>query len=160
MALASNIHVRATDESNNPLPQVQVQILSQGNTVRRAVSNSQGQAEFAELPNGVYDITASKIGFETATQTHVAIQNNSLQTIEIVLSPKIAVREEVKVAGSDVPLEEPASQAVEISRREIKDLAANSTTVRDVLPLVPGVLRSTDGQIQISGQSEHHSTFL
>ena len=160
LALASNIHIRATDEASNPLPQVQVQILSQGNVVRRAVTNRQGQAEFAELPNGVYDITASKTGFETASQTHVAIQNNSLQTIEIVLSPKIAVREEVNVAGSDVPLEEPASQTVEISRREMKDMAANSTTVRDALPLVPGVLRSADGQIQISGQSEHHSTFL
>src|SRR5690349_13656339 len=68
---ASNIHVRATDDTNHALPQVQVQILSQGKVVRTAVSSSEGQAEFAELPNGVYDIVASKNGFETATQTHV-----------------------------------------------------------------------------------------
>lgn len=157
---ASNIHVRATDDANQPLPQVQVQILSQGKAIRTAVSNSQGQAEFAELPNGVFDIVASKPGFETATETHVGVQNNSLQTIEIVLSPKMAVREEVSVAGSDVPLEQPASPTVEISRTEIKQSAVNPTSVKDALPLVPGVLRSPDGQIQISGQSEHHSTFL
>ncbi len=161
LALAANIQVRATDDSNHPLSDVKVQVLLQGKIVRSAISNSQGQAEFPELPNGIYDISASKEGFEPALQKHVQVQNNSLESIEIVLSPKLVVKEEVSVdAGTVSPLESTASSATEISRLQIKEIPGKPATVKDALPLVPGVLKSADGQIQISGLSEHHSAFL
>jgi hypothetical protein len=162
IAVASTtIQIRATDQNNHPLANVQVQVSSQGKVVQSAVTNSSGRAEFAALPDGAYDLAASKPGFQQAMQKGIVVRNSSLELIEIVLSPQLTVKEVVSVAaGAQVSLEQSSSPSSEVARTEMKQLPSRPATVKDALPLVPGVLQSQDGQIQISGMSEHHSTFL
>ncbi len=158
---STTIQIRATDQNNHPLGKVQVQISSQGKTVQTAVTDAAGRAEFASLPDGSYDIAASKQGFQLAVEKGIVVRNGSLEQIEIVLSPQITVKEEVSVAaGSQVPLEQSSSPQSEIARNEVKQLPIRPATAKDALTVVPGVLQSPDGQIQISGMSEHHSAFL
>ncbi len=159
--LASNVHVRATDAANHPLAGVQVQILSHGKPVQGAVTDSQGHAEFPSLTDGVYDISAAKDGFQTVVQKNIAVHNGSLESIDVELSPQITVKEEVSVAaGVEVPLQESASPKSEISRVGMKETPNRPTTVKDALPLVPGVIQTPDGQTNIAGMSEHHSLML
>ena len=160
-AAPTAIKIRATDQNNHPLANVQVQISSQGKIVQTAVTNAAGNAEFAALADGAYDIAASKPSFQSVVEKNIAVRNGSLELIEIVLSPLLKVTEEVSVAaGAQVALEQSSSPQSEIARTEVKQLPTRPATVKDALPLLPGVLQSPDGQIQISGMSEHHSVFL
>src|SRR5262249_13187102 len=52
------------------------------------------------------------------------------------------------------------SPPTELQREQVKVLPSRPATVADVLPLVPGVVRSPDGQLRISGGSEFHSAFV
>src|SRR5262249_59035501 len=56
--------------------------------------------------------------------------------------------------------EQTASTATELQAAEVKYLPSNPTTVSDALPLVPGVIRSPQGEIKISGSSENRSAFI
>ena len=160
-AASTTIKIRATDQNDHPLAKVRVQISSQGTVAQTVITNDAGRAEFAAVPDGAYDISASKPGFQLAVQKNIAVRNGSLELIEIVLSPLLTVKEEVSVAaGAQVSLEQSSSPQSEIARAEVKQLPTRPATVKDALPLVPGVLQSADGQIQISGMSEHHSAFL
>jgi len=63
---------------------------------------------------------------------------------------------------ADAPGSEPqsASSSTTLRRDEIKSLPNRPATVADALPLVPGVVRSADGQIIIDGGGEHKSAFV
>lgn len=158
---STTIKIRATDQNDHPLANVRVQISSQGKVLQTAVTNDAGRAEFASVPDGAYDVSASKPGFQLAVQKNIAVRNASLELIEIVLFPLLTVKEEVSVAaGAQVSIEQSSSPQSEIARTEVKQLPTRPATAKDALPLVPGVLQSADGQVQISGMSEHHSAFL
>src|SRR5689334_6406516 len=74
-AATTPIQIRATDDANHPLAHVRVEISSHGRLVESALTNSSGRAEFAALPDGAYDIAASRSGFQLAVEKNVAVRN-------------------------------------------------------------------------------------
>src|SRR5205814_1843784 len=76
--------------------------------------------------------------------------------------PKVQLKDVVVnvQAGSEAPVEKGASPAVALSRVEVKGIPSRPATVKDTLPLVPGVVRSTEGEIKISGNGEHRSALV
>src|SRR5499426_2153761 len=159
---SSLIRIIAQDEANNPVPGVTVQIKRDKEVVSATVTDEKGEAIAANLTPGKYDIVVSKEGFETRAQQGVALAAAPVE-VKFTLVPKIALSDKVDISASAsaaVTLEQTASVATELQAAQIKNLPSKPTSVSDALPLVPGVIRSPQGEIKISGSGENRSAFI
>ena len=104
-------------------------------------------------------VSASLQGFFVAVQD-IAIGEPSV--IKITLTPAPTVQQSVTVQGSNSqnPLAEASSSETTLSTGSAKSSPLRPSTVIDTLPLVPGVIRTPDGRVQVSGVDEVHSSLL
>src|SRR5215470_363576 len=152
-AQTPTIRVITLDESNRPAAAV----------VGGAVTNEKGEAEFPLPAPGDYEITAAKEEFETLTQSELKIVAGAALEVRFVMVPKIKIGEKIDVtasAASSTPLEQGASPSTDLQRQQVKDSAVRVANVADALPLVPGVIRTDQGYLKISGTSENRSAML
>src|SRR5262249_835759 len=77
------------------------------------------------------------------------------------LVAKIQVSDKVDIsASSNTALPEQTSSTGTELTAQVKSLPNKPSSVSDVLPLVPGVIRTFQGEIKISGSSENRSAFI
>ena len=132
---------------------VEVTVARNGSVISKTLTNSQGIAEFS-LPANDYEITVEKAGFERQTRR---IESGSVE-ISFELVRKIEIQDTVTITGTEAKSATAASG--EFQRDQLQQLANKPTTVADALPLIPGISRSPDGEINISGNGEHRSALI
>jgi hypothetical protein len=156
------IRVTASDESDKPVPGALVEVKLNGSVVATTVTNEKGEAQFAELAPGTYEVSISKESFEPLNQSDVALKTGAPIEVKFTMIPKVQLKDVVVnvQAGRETGIEKGASPAAELGRAEVKNIPGNPATVKDTLPLVPGVVRSTEGEIKISGTGEHRSALV
>src|SRR5262249_32182786 len=114
-----------------------------------------------QLRPGNYEVVASKSGYQTLTKSDVIVTGDSAVELEVTLVPKLELKEAVTLqATPDNPVEQGASVPTEIQHNEIQKLPNKPASVAEVLPLLPGIIRTPDDEIRISGSSEHRSAFI
>jgi len=153
------LQVSVLDKEGNPVPEVKISFRLEGRELFSATSDTKGVAQFPGITSGSYEVAVEKTGFFPASQ---AIELISLESaVEFTLSPNPAGSDKVEVRA-DAPGSEQqsTSSSTTLRRDEIKSLPNRPATVADALPLVPGVVRSADGQIIIDGEGEHKSAFV
>jgi hypothetical protein len=125
----------------------------------KAVTDAKGLATLIDCgPTAALHLTASLAGYIPAT-TGGPLQDRA--AIEITLSKTILVRETTTVqADSPDVLSESASSEAKLPIESATSSPLRPSTVVDALPLVPGVIRTPDGRVQIAGQDEEHSSLL
>jgi hypothetical protein len=156
------IRIIAQDEANKPVSGVEVQIKRGAEVVSAIVTDEKGEAAATNLAPGKYEVVVSKEGFETRAQQDVTLTAAAVE-VKFTLVPKIALSDKVDIsanASAAVALEQTASVATELQAAQVKNLPSKPTTVSDALPLVPGVIRSPQGEIKISGSGENRSAFI
>src|SRR5437667_7376108 len=132
-------------------------------SVVKTISDSQGIASLTNLQSGSYTLTVMKEGFESLTRTDILIGQEPETEIAIVLAIA-AVTEHVTIttpgeaatsvaAGSNTP-------AGNLKRDSLRTLPLALARVDEALPLIPGVIRSTKGELSIKGASEQQSALL
>ncbi len=70
------------------------------------------------------------------------------------------VRESITVEAQAPSAEEGGSVPSTIAAETVQQLPWRPSTVRDALPVIPGVVRTPDGKLRIAGSAEHRSTLL
>jgi Carboxypeptidase regulatory-like domain/TonB-dependent Receptor Plug Domain len=158
---SSQIRIIAQDETNNPVSGVAVQIKRNNEVVSAIVTDEKGEA-IANLIPGKYEVVVSKEGFETRAQQDVTLSAAAAVEVKFTLVPKIALSDQVNISASASAAmpEQTASVATELQPSQIRNLPSKPTSVTDALPLVPGVIRSPQGEIKISGSGENRSAFI
>jgi hypothetical protein len=157
------IRIIAQDEVNNPVSGVAVQIKRGAEVVGAIVTDEKGEAAATNLAPDKYEIVVTKEGFETLAQQDVTLTADADVEVKFTLVPKIALSDKVDISASAsaaVTPEQTASVATELQAALVKSLPSKPTTVSDVLPLIPGVIRSPQGEIKISGSGENRSAFI
>ncbi len=154
---AAQIRVITLDQSNQPVSGVEVQIQRDGNVVARATTGANGSADFSTLASGSYDVIVDKTGFERLTRRIDNLRPGSPVEITFSLVPKIELKDTLTITGVN---DTPVASSGDFQRNQLQQLASRPTTVTDALPLVPGVSRSPDGEINISGTGEHRSALI
>src|SRR3984893_17884358 len=155
----STLEVSILDNQGNPSPEVGIRVLREGRPLFSANSDTKGLAHIPGIPSGSYEVVVEKKGFFPASHP---IDLNGLEgAVEFTLSPKRVESEKVEVRA-DAPgsAQQSATSSTTLQRDEMKSLPNRPATVADALPLVPGVVRSADGQIIIDGGGEHKSAFV
>ncbi|HKP10688.1 MAG TPA: carboxypeptidase regulatory-like domain-containing protein, partial [Blastocatellia bacterium] len=157
----ATVRVTTHDEAEKAVAAVLVELKRNGATVTKATTDDKGVAEFTNVAAGTYEVVVSKEGLETLNQPDVAVTAGTPVEINFTVVPKVNLSDTVNVqAGADSRVEKSASVANELPRETVKELPGKPATVKDTLPLVPGVVRSPEGEIKISGQGEHRSALI
>ena len=77
---------------------------------------------------------------------------------------RIVLLSQKKVIQASVATENPALEQVSapstMHSEDVKSLPSRPATVANTLPLVPGITRTPDGEIQIGGNGEHRSALV
>src|SRR5436190_19540626 len=95
------IRVTASDESDKPVVGVLVEVKFKGTVSATLVTNDKGEAEFANLVPGSYEVVVSKESFEPLTQSDVSVTAGAPIEIRFTMIPKVHLNDAVTVhAGS------------------------------------------------------------
>ncbi|HYL78134.1 MAG TPA: TonB-dependent receptor, partial [Bryobacteraceae bacterium] len=152
------LRVFVVDSQGSPVFGANVRVGPESALIAERLTESTGMVNFERVQCGSWTVSAAKDGFETAVKT-AQITGGGVATVSLVLSPKM-VRSSVDVVESAPPVEQAATNKTELHPTEVKTLPTNPATVTDTLPLVPGVVRSQDGELKIAGTSEQHSALV
>jgi hypothetical protein len=129
-----------------------------------ATADEQGIAAFpAALTPGKYTLRVESQGFETLNRNDVVIKDGGITEIAVAL--KVAtVTASVTVAApaeGATNVQAGASTAAGILQREsLQRLPLAAARIDQALPLIPGVVRSSTGEISIEGANEQQSALL
>jgi hypothetical protein len=120
-----------------------------------------GGFEFTGLIPGSYDLTCAALGYEPVIQRDIGIAEGQPPFIQVVLPREIIVRQkvEVKEKAPAVSLETTAPPAT-INSNQLRTLPLVEQKFLAALPLVPGVIRTPDGRINIKGVTENQGMLL
>jgi hypothetical protein len=154
------VDVSVLDQANQAVPGVQVQLKMGQNVVSSAQTDQKGHAEFKQLQPAHYEITATKEGFESVQKADLDLSQAGSISVELTLVPALARRDSIEVRGRATPVEQGASSSNELPAQTAKELPSRPATVADALPLIPGVVRSPEGGLKISGSGEHRSALI
>ena len=143
-----SINGTITDTLNNPLHHINAVIPG---TTFGAASDESGKYEILNLPNGIYTIKISAVGYQSVIKENIVINNKSV-VVNIVLMEEVIKSGEVVVTSgkyeqkkSDLPVSAEIIEGTEFLKRNFSDL-------EDALRYVPGI-NMVDDQISIRGSS-------
>src|SRR5882672_4276235 len=161
------VRVSVTDAQQRPIAGAVCSLWPANNNAKVAATAStdeQGVAKFpATLTPGNYRLRVESAGFETFNRNDVVVKNG--ETTEVAVSLKIAaVTESVTIAlipDEATNVQAGASTAAgTLQRQSLQRLPLAAARVDEALPLIPGVVRSSTGEISIEGAREQQSALL
>jgi hypothetical protein len=130
--------------------------LKGGAQVAETSANDAGEYEFTKLSPGEYTLEATAGGFKASSKTitirtaETLLENISLEVADVTASVTVAS------AVENVQTTE-AAPASTVKRNTLQTLPLPNEQMLDAMPLVPGVVRGPDGQIDIKGARSSQS---
>jgi hypothetical protein len=124
------------------------------------VSNELGRYTFSSVLYGRYEITVTLAGFDTVTKP-ITIEDDVPPKVDFQLVLK-GQPETVNVTpeGPGVDLTSSSGGAPALNASALKSLVELNQDFQDALPLLPGVVRGTDGLIRIKGGRTNQANTL
>ena len=152
------LRVFVVDSESGPVFDADVRIASGAQALGQSSTLSLGVVDFANLPCGSVSVSAAKQGFDPAAGA-VTMTDAARAQITLTLRPQ-AQRSSVDVTDTAAPIEQASSQSTEVRLAEVKTLPNKPATVSEILPLVPGIVKSPDGELKIDGAGEQRSALV
>jgi hypothetical protein len=156
----ASIQVSAADQGGRPVAGVQLLLRTGQDMAAAAETDQAGHAAFTQLKPARYDVTATKDGFEDLLKSGLDLSAGGSLVLELTMVPALARKDSIEVRGTATPVEQGPSQRQEVEAQDARELPSRPATVSDALPLVPGVVRSPGGGLQLSGSGEHRSALI
>ena len=125
----------------------------------QTITDSDGEFEFTGLVAGVYTITVEYSGFKKFEQK-ITVQIEATVEQNILLQP-IPLTEQVTVTDNrtDAVRTESSTPAT-VTTQNLRDAPLIDEKFQDALPLLPGVVRGPDGNLNIKGTRPTQSGIL
>jgi hypothetical protein len=152
------LRVVVIDSQQGKVFNADVRVLSAKSILSDLSTGTDGFIEAGEVPCGMWNVTVTKADFETSTQP-VSITNAASKEVRFILTPN-RVSSSVEVIEKIPPVEQSASTSNELTPVEVKTLPTNPATVEETLPLVPGILRTSRGELSIEGAGVERSAMV
>ncbi|MFN2510225.1 MAG: TonB-dependent receptor domain-containing protein [Pyrinomonadaceae bacterium] len=148
-------------EKRRPLPGVVVNLSGERLPDKKlqTVSDEEGRYDFTGLTAGDYAVTVELQGFKKFEQK-IIVQIEATVELNILLQP-IALSETVTVTEdkTDAGKTESTTAGV-ITSATLRDAPLTDQKFQDALPLLPGVVRGPDGNLNIKGTRPNQSGIL
>ncbi len=124
-----------------------------------ATTDAEGRYAFTKLSSGSYTIEARLDGFKPFAESVVVKQGDSkIENVRLELD-KVVQKIEVRDKAAAVSTESSDSTAT-VSSRQFTTLPLAEQKFKEALPLVPGVVRTKDGKLNIKGVPENQGMLL
>lgn len=149
------VHVTCTDTANRPLRGVRVSLESGGAAVAAGTSNARGVVSFS-VQSGSYLLTAAKKGYFPVVQPVRVLAPRALE-VALQFAKRSAVSKTVTVTASPEAAQGASSPAQLLEAATVRRLPVPGQQLQQALPLVPGVVRTPDGRININGARENEN---
>ena len=149
----------AVKDANGVVPGVTVELINEATTaVREAVTNDQGEYNFAAIPPGTYSVKASLTGFKTYENRGVRVGTQQFITLDISLEVG-TLQETITVTGA-APLIETsnASTGTMIDSEQMQALPSLGRAAFLFALTVPTVVHS--GDVQFARQQDQTNVSL
>jgi hypothetical protein len=146
-----------SDPSNAVIANANIKLRDQqSGVVRETITNSEGYYTFASVPPGTYEITVSSPGFETHSQTGVALGGGDKLNVNITLT--IGNTANTVVVSGSVDLITPVDSGEKSDRLTIKELEnfiQVGTNAAEFLKIMPGfaISNGTSNTASYTGQT-------
>lgn len=152
------LRVLVKDSQEAPIYDAEVRVSGAERDLPVQKTDANGLAEFTQVSCGGWTVTAAKTGFGDSKAT-AEVGGNPVAEITLTMNPEIN-RASLEVTDTAPPIEQTSSRNYELQPDEVKTLPSNPATVSDVLPLIPGVVRSPHGELQFDGAGEQRSSLV
>src|SRR5436853_227916 len=164
---SAGLRVLVADSQQRPVGGAVCSLIPANNNATAAATASTDERGVAKFPStltsGNYTLRVESPGFETFSRNEFVLKDGEITKVAISLKVA-AVTESVTVAA-------PADEATNVQagssttagilkRDSLQRLPLAAARVDQALPLIPGVVRSSTGEISIEGATEQQSTLL
>ena len=145
--------VDVVDENGTAVPSAHITLTPPSGTPQHGETDYAGRKDFSGLPPGNYALHVEKEGFFAVTEPDIAVGETA--SAEVTLNHIREFPEHVDVVYSPPAIDPAKTQASEtLTSEQIIDLPYQVTRdIRYALPLLPGVLQDSTGQLHVSGAS-------
>src|SRR5438094_6199966 len=161
--ISGDIEGTVTDRSGAVVPKAEVAARSLATgALRLMTTNASGTYRLAELPIGLYEVSASADGFKT-TVRQVEVAASTVSHADFVLA--LGARAESVVVSATTPLVEVSEDRLNtfVDQHRVTNLPISGRDINSLLGIVPGVQRVPGGgflTINITGAPRSATTFL
>jgi len=155
------IDLSVVDDKGQAIPQARIEISAQGHLLATELTDTAGKTTATLQRRNSLQLTVSKQGY-LATSAALEIKaDTEPEEVEVVLTKAELSQQSVEVHGTaSNPVVEESSSPATIAPAQAKEAPGRPATLADTLPLVPGVVRASDGSVRIAGYGESHSALL
>jgi hypothetical protein len=124
-------------------------------------TGEKGGFEYPGLAPGTYDLSCAAMDHLPIEQKDLDVSNSAGLVVRVVLPDAVTVREKVEVheTAPAIPLKS-SSPTSRLSSSGLMTLPLVQQEFKAALPLVPGVVRTPDGKINIKGSVENQGMLL
>ncbi len=125
------------------------------------VTGEKGGFGFPGLPPGKYDLACAAVDHLPVNEKGLEVTQAAGLSVRVVLPDAVRLRQSVEVreAAPTIPTESGAP-AARLSSPELIALPLVEQEFKAALPLVPGVVRTPDGKINVKGSVENQGMLL
>jgi hypothetical protein len=151
------VATKAPDGESYNIPAASLTLKREETPVGGTSTNDAGEYEFAKLLPGDYTVEVTAGGFKSSSKTvtiragETIVLNISLEVADVTASVTVATTvENLQTADATTPST--------FKQNTLQTLPLPNEQLLEAIPLVPGVLRGPDGQINMSGARASQSS--
>lgn len=124
-------------------------------------TDERGEYQFPNLPPGTYDLACAAVGYQPVMQKGLEVTDTEAPAVQVVLPPEIVIRQNVEVREQAPPVSQQSSAPpATFNAQQLRALPLTQQKFKAALPLIPGVVRTPDGRINIKGSVESQGMLL
>ena len=124
-------------------------------------TDERGRFDFPGLEPGMYDLACAAVGHLPVSQNGLKVPPANSEALQVVLPELEKLRQTIEVHDKAAPLAmESATPTRHVTSQQLNTLPLVQEQFQAALPLVPGVVRTPDGKINIKGSVESQSMLL
>ena len=162
-AVTGTIAGQITDATGAAVPDATVEAANTGTGVSvTKTSNSDGAYSFVNLPIGIYDVTASKTGFQTFKIVGIKLDAGAVYTSNVKLQVS-TVSQTVTVEANALQVQTANTQlGAVISGNDISNMPLINRNPLALMQTEPGVMASNDrfGTNSVNGSQTQQNSYL
>jgi hypothetical protein len=160
-SITGNLSVITGQGEANNLAGIAVKLTdpSGGSALQSTPTDESGRFQFTHLASGTYALEVSAEGFKPWAKT-ITLSQGQAMALDVRLEINSVVQQ-IEVQGDSLDIStNSAETTATVSDHQLETLPLAEEKFTEALPLTPGVIRTSEGNLNFNGLSEYQGTLL